>query len=88
MINLGDGFVALKSPNGDFISCDINNNGKITVASGWMGAWEVFKKIELPEGAFALKAVNDKFVTLKQDKESTLSAEAETIGPNERFVFQ
>lgn len=88
MINLGNDFVALKSPNGDFISCDMNNNGKVFISSGWLGSWEVFKKVEQKNASFALKAVNGKFVSLKENEESVLRADVDEAGINEMFEFQ
>ena len=87
MINLGDGFVAIKSVNGDFVSCDANNNGKIFIGSGWMGSWEVFKREELQNGSFALKGVNGKYVSLKENEANVLRADADAPGANETFLF-
>lgn len=87
MLNLGDDFVAIKSPSGDFVSCDINNNGKIFISSAWLGAWEVFKKVEQQNGTFGLKGINGKFVSLKEKEGNVLRADADRLGINETFDF-
>ena len=87
LLSLGGGAVAIKSPNGDFVSCDMNNNGKIVVTSAWMGAWEVFDMEDLPNGGFALKAVNGKYVSFKESEGNVLRADADAPGANETFLF-
>jgi len=87
LLSLGNGAVAIKSPNGNFVSCDANNNGKIVIGSTWMGAWEVFDMKDLPNGGFVLKAVNGKYVSLKENEGNVLRADSDTVGKEQQFVF-
>ena len=65
----------------------MNNNGKIVVTSAWMGAWEVFDMEDLPNGGFALKAVNGKYVSFKESEGNVLRADSDTAGKEQQFVF-
>ena len=84
---LGNNFVGLKDPEGEFVSCDMNNDKKLFINSAWLGSWEVFQFVKQTDETFALKAINGKYVSLKEKEGNILKADADVIGKNETFTI-
>ncbi|CAN5361299.1 hypothetical protein BH10BAC1_BH10BAC1_00070 [soil metagenome] len=87
LIYIGNNNVAIKASNGDLLSCDMNNEGKIIVNNSWLGAWEIFKQTVHPDGTFTLKAFNGKFVSFDEKEKNVLKASADSIGVNQNFYY-
>jgi len=84
---LGNGKVGLKTQEGEFVSCDMNNDKKLFINSVWFGPWEAFQFVKQTDETFALKAVNGKYVSLKEIDGGVLRADADGIGRNEIFTI-
>jgi hypothetical protein len=84
---LGNGSVGLKSASGEFVSCDMNNDKKLFINSAWFGTWEAFHLVKKTDETFALKALNGKYVSLKEKEGGVLRADADVIGSNEIFTI-
>ena len=87
MFYLGNGSYGLKASSGNFVSCDINNDKRLFINSAWFGTWETFKLIEQPNNTYALKAINGKYVSLKQQEGNILKADVDSIASNETFII-
>ncbi len=79
--------IILKAPSGEVVFSAITGDKRLMVNPGWVGAWEIFQLTDLSDNKFALKAYNNKYVSLKVNEGNILKADADVIGTNETFMF-
>ena len=67
-----------------FLSCELNSKEEISATRQEIGAWEIFKLVELPDSLIAIQAINGKYLSL-DEKTNIIFAKSSTIGKNEKF---
>lgn len=84
IINLGRGYVAIKSYNGYYLSAS-KDEKSILVEDTEIGKREIFKLIELDDNKIALKTYYDKYICAEDGGEGELVANRTRIGEWESF---
>ena len=74
----------IRSYTGNFLCPELNNKNEITINRSQIGAWETFTIQYLNDDFVALKAFNEKYLSLNK-KTNQLFATADSIGTNEKF---
>lgn len=83
LINLGDGKVALKANNGNYVNTEQDQDVAATVQS--IGASATFELIEVGDRQVALKANNGQYLCAEKGGGQTVVANRSEIGPWETF---
>jgi hypothetical protein len=87
MINILDGdSCTIQSHKKRYWSVSLNNSGQITAAGETIGPLEIFNIIKLDSSTIALKAANNKYLTV-DTKSQRLFAKADSITMNEKFAL-
>lgn len=85
LVRIGKDRAAIKTQEGRYLSCNMNDGGQVTASTSWIADWEQFKLVELPDNMFALQAVNGKYVSVKDS--GRIIASADKAGPKESFKW-
>lgn len=71
--------LVIKASNGKYVSSDLSVSGKLIANRDVTGTWEKFKLIRMDDGKIALRASNNKYVSVRSEFPNLLYAEDEDI---------
>lgn len=84
LIRLEGNNYAIVSNEEHFLCSELENKNELTATRTKAGEWETFKLINLDSNFVALKAYNNKYLSM-EEKTFQILAKADTIGKNEKF---